>query len=52
MTERAVEKLTGRMYKQHIKSNGGLPSAKQVRTMEKKAEKIATTHANKERGRR
>lgn len=41
MSREAREKLLGRIYKEHLKSAGRLPSVKEKRVMEQKAAKTA-----------
>ncbi|MBE7415996.1 MAG: hypothetical protein HS130_12580 [Deltaproteobacteria bacterium] len=44
---RAVERLVERLYKDRLERTGRLPETKEVREMEKKAEKIASVTDNR-----
>ena len=47
MSREATERLLTRMYREHLKVTGRLPSAKEVRAMERKAQRIAEMADNK-----
>lgn len=48
---KACESLKGRIYKQHLQSTGRLPTAKEHRAIEKKANRVAEVTINKARHR-
>jgi hypothetical protein len=48
---KACESLKGRIYKQRLETSGRLPTAKEHRAIERKAQEVAQTCINKERRR-
>ncbi len=52
MSERkAVQRVVGRMYRQHERDSGRLPDGKTIRAMEEKAKRAAESVARKGAGR-
>lgn len=47
MSREATERVTGRLYQHQLKTTGRLPTGKESRVMEKRAQKIAREMDNK-----